>query len=81
MKARKQGELIEAAGARLMFLPPYGPDFNPIENAFAKVDYLLLQGEADLHRRWPLDGHRPLVGTFSPAECANYFAAAGYDPD
>jgi transposase len=33
--------LIEAAGAQLLFLPPYGPDFNPIENAFAKLKVLL----------------------------------------
>ena len=36
-KGRRAQALIEAAGARLWFLPPYGPDFNPIENAFAKL--------------------------------------------
>ena len=71
---------IEAAGARLLFLPPYSPDFNPIENAFAKLKALLRKAaERTVDGLWATIGQ--IVGTFMPDECANYFAAAGYDPD
>ncbi|MGB6427875.1 MAG: transposase, partial [Methyloceanibacter sp.] len=71
---------IEAAGARLLYLPPYSPDFNPIENAFAKLKALLRKaGERSVEGLWRLIGK--LIDAFSPQECANYFAAAGYDPD
>ena len=71
---------IEAAGAGLRFLPPYSPDFNPIENAFAKLKALLRKaGERSVEGLWHLIGK--LLDAFSPKECANYFAAAGYDPD
>lgn len=69
---------IEAAGARLLLLPPYSPDLNPIENAFAKLKALLRKAAErtvdDLWRRIGL-----LIDDFTPKECANYFAAAGYD--
>jgi hypothetical protein len=69
---------IEAADARLLYRPPYGPDFNPIENAFAKLKARLRQaGERSVEGLWHLIGK--LLGAFSPQECANYFAAAGYD--
>jgi transposase len=69
---------IEAAGARLLFLPPYSPDFNPIENAFAKLKALLRKAaERTVERLWARIGE--LLSTFTPSECANYFAAAGYD--
>ena len=72
--------MIEAAGARLRFLPPYSPDFNPIENAFAKLKALLRKAaERTVSGLWNAVGR--IVNTFSPAECSNYFAAAGYDPD
>jgi transposase len=69
---------IEAAGARLLFLPPYSPDFNPIENAFAKLK-ALLRGAAErtVDGLWDRIGN--LIDRFTPQECANYFAAAGYD--
>ena len=71
---------IEAAGASLLYLPPYSPDFNPIENAFSKLKALLRQaGERTVDDLWNTIGR--LIQTFTPAECANYFAAAGYDPD
>ena len=73
-------DAIEAAGARLLYLPPYSPDFNPIENAFAKLKALLRKaGERSVEGLWHLIGK--LIDAFSPQECANYFAAAGYDPD
>ena len=73
-------EAIEAAGARLLFLPPYSPDFNPIENAFAKLKALLRRAAArTLDELWRVIGDS--LDAFSPSECANYFAHAGYDAD
>ena len=72
-------EAIEAAGARLLLLPPYSPDFNPIENAFAKLKALLRKAaERTLEGLWTAIGR--LVDVFTPNECANYFEAAGYKP-
>lgn len=69
---------IERAGARMMFLPPYSPDFNPIENAFAKLKALLRKAAArTLDDLW--DAIAVAIDSFKPTECANYFAAAGYD--
>ena len=71
---------IEAAGAKLLYLPPYSPDFNPIENAFAKLKSLLRKAAArTVEALWTAIG--TAVATFTPQECANYFAAAGYDND
>jgi transposase len=71
-------QAIEAAGASLLFLPPYSPDFNPIENAFAKLK-ALLRGAAErtVDGLWSTIGS--LIDRFTPKECANYFTAAGYD--
>ena len=55
-KGPKVRALIEEAGAVLLYLPPYSPDFNPIENAFAKLKALLRK--AAEHRRGPLEGDR-----------------------
>ena len=71
---------IEAAGASLLYLPPYSPDFNPIENAFAKFKALLRKAaERTVGALWDRIGI--LLDAFPPAECANYFKAAGYEPD
>ncbi len=79
-KGPKVRALIEAAGAELLFLPPYSPDFNPIENAFAKLKALLRKAaQRTVAGLWHAIGH--IVDTFSTTECANYFAAAGYDPE
>lgn len=73
-------EAIEKAGATLSFLPPYSPDFNPIENAFAKLKALLrAKAERTIPALWDAVGS--IVDLFSPTECANFFKAAGYDPD
>ena len=73
-------EMIEAAGADLLYLPPYSPDFNPIENAFAKLKALLRKAaRRTLDSLWNTIGE--LITLFTPAECANYFAASGYDAD
>jgi transposase len=72
-------QAIEAAGAKLLYLPPYSPDFNPIENAFAKLKALLRKAaERTVDGLWDAIG--ALLPAFSPAECANYFQAAGYEP-
>jgi transposase len=77
-KAAGVRRAIEAVGAKLLLLPPYSPDLNPIENAFAKLKAMLRKAAErtvdDLWRRIGL-----LLDAFSPHECANYFAAAGYD--
>lgn len=79
-KGTRTCEMIEAAGASLKFLPPYSPNFNPIENAFSKLKAMLRKAaERTVDALWNRIGN--LVGTFTPTECANYFAAAGYDAD
>ena len=71
---------IEAAGASLLYLPPYSPDFKPIENAFAKLKAMLRKAvERTVDGLWNAIGR--IIDNFTPAECANYFAAAGYDAD
>ena len=70
--------MIEAAGAKLLYLPPYSPDFNPIENAFSKLKAMLRKAaERTVGGLWDTIGR--IIDTFSPAECRNYFIAAGYD--
>jgi transposase len=71
---------INAAGARMRFLPPYSPDFNPIENAFAKLKALLRKAAArTIDDLWNAIGDA--LPQFTPRECENYFIAAGYDPE
>jgi transposase len=58
----------------------YSPDFNPIENTFAKLKALLRKASArTIAELW--DAIRAAMPAFSPAECANYFTAAGYEPE
>jgi transposase len=71
---------IEATGAQLRLLPPYSPDFNPIENAFAKLKALLRKAAARTVCALE-QAIAEAIDTFTPPECANYFAAAGYDAD
>ena len=69
---------IEAAGASLRYLPPYSPDFNPIEMAFAKLKALLRAAAArTIPDLW--QAIADAFCRFTPHECANYLAAAGYD--
>jgi len=68
---------IDKAGAQLFLLPPYSPDMNPIEMAFAKLKTLLRQDpERTRDGLWRRIGE--LLDRFTPDECANYFTAAGY---
>ncbi|MEO1603601.1 MAG: IS630 family transposase, partial [Pseudomonadota bacterium] len=73
-KGPKTGALIEAAGARLLFLAPYSPDFNPIENAFSKLKALLRKA-AERTRDGLWAAVASAIETFTPKECANYFSA------
>ena len=71
-------QAIEAVDASLLYLPPYSPDFNPIENAFAKLKANLRNAaERTVDGLW--DAIARLIDLFSPDECHNYFIAAGYD--
>ena len=82
LSAHKAGGVrlaIEAAGATLLFLPPYSPDFNPIEQAFAKIKPLLRKAAArtvDDLRLAIADA----IDAISPDQCRNLFVNAGYDP-
>lgn len=72
-------EAIEKAGARLLFLPPYSPDFNPIEMAFSKLKALLRKAAArTIDELWSVVAD--CLPAFKPDECRNYFKAAGYEP-
>jgi transposase len=68
---------IESVGAKVLYLPPYSPDFNPIENVFSKLKTLVrklkLRKQDELWRKL---GER--CDVFSPDECQNYFRHAGY---
>lgn len=73
-------DAIERAGARLLFLPPYSPDFNPIEMAFSKLKALLRKAAArTVNDLWAAVAE--CLSAFTPGECRNYFTAAGYDPE
>ena len=73
-------EAIEAAGAELLYLPPYSPDFNPIELAFAKLKAILRKTAArTIPDLWAAVAQ--VIDSFQPNECLGYFARAGYDLD
>ena len=77
-KNEEAARLIADAGARLLFLPPYSPDLNPIEMAFAKLKELLRQAQArTVDALWYLIGR--LLKLFTPKECANYIRHCGYN--
>lgn len=69
--------MIEACGASLLLLPPYSPDFNPIENAYAKFKSNLRKAAARTVEALET-AIADALRTFEPDECANYFNAAGY---
>jgi transposase len=69
---------IRNAGARLLFLPPYSPDLNPIEQVFAKLKTLLRKAEErTVEAVWKRIG--TLLDYFQPSECAAYLRNSGYD--
>lgn len=70
-------QAIEAAGAELRYLPPYSPDLNPIELAFAKLKALLRKaGKRSVDELWDFLGQT--LDAFTPQECRNYFRHDGY---
>ena len=72
--------LIDSRGASRLYLPPYSPDFNPTENAFAKLKALLRRdGARTFDALWSAIGR--LIELITPQEYQNMSAAAGYDPD
>ena len=76
-KGQAARRAIRAAGAHLLFLPPYSPDLNPIEQLFAKLKHLIRKAEPrTIEATWRKVGD--LLDLFSPAECANYLKNVGY---
>jgi len=70
-------EAIEACGATLLYLPPYSPDLNPIEQVFAKLKAALRKAAPRTREAlWRAVGQS--LDRFSPQECNNYLANAGY---
>lgn len=68
---------IKAKGAWVLFLPPYSPDLNPIEMAFAKLKaHLRARAARTIDTLWKEIGH--ICDLFRPDECQNFFNAAGY---
>ena len=73
-------QAIEAAGAEMVFLPPYSPDFNPIEMAFSKIKALLKKAAArSVLALW--DAIREAIDAVTPNDARNYFTACGYEPE
>ena len=71
-------QAIEHTGAELRFLPPYSPDFNPIEMAFSKFKAFLKKTAArTVDDLW--NAIAETIELFTPTECENYFAASAYD--
>jgi transposase len=70
-------EAIESVGAKVMYLPPYSPDLNPIENVFSKLKTLVRKLKLrTMEELWKKLGE--LCDVFLPEECKNYFKHAGY---
>ena len=76
-KGRPVRQAIHSAGAKLWFLPPYSPDRNPIEQAFAKIKHWMREAQ----KRSPEDASKhlgKLIGNIQPSECQNYIRNVGY---
>jgi len=77
-KSTKAAEALTSVGARFLFLPPYSPDLNPIEMAFAKLKALIRKAAARSYDEvWKAAG--AICDLYSTQECENYFTAAGYE--
>ena len=78
-KSQAVRQAIRAVGAPLIFLAPYSPDLNPIEQVFAKLKTPLRKAEArSVEKTWKSIG--AVLDAFTPNECANYLINAGYAP-
>jgi transposase len=70
-------QVIQATGATLLYLPPYSPDFNPIEKLFSKLKALLRKAaKRTVDALWTEIGN--LLNTLTPRECSNFFTTCGY---
>ena len=79
-KSEKAAAILRERGAWFLFLPPYSPDLNPIEMAFAKLKANLRRiGARTIDALWRAVGD--ICGLYPPAECWNYLKAAGYAPN
>lgn len=76
-KSKAVRDAIRSAGAKLLFLPKYSPDLNPIEQLFAKLKHLLRQA-AGRTTEAVYEAIGKLLDQFEPQECANYFTNSGY---
>ncbi len=78
-KGQEAISIVEQCGAKMLFLPPYSPDLNPIELVFAKLKTLLRKAqERSRDALWDRTGQ--LLDLFPAHECQNYIRHAGYDP-
>jgi len=76
-KGKPARAAIRAAGAHLLFLPPYSPDLNPIEQVFAKIKHLIRKARPRaFDQTWKTLG--ATLDAFAPDECANYLKNSGY---
>jgi len=71
-------QAIRQAGAKLLFLPKYSPDLNPIEQVFSKLKHLLRKAQARSYEAI-LAAIGEILGTFTPQECTNYLKNCGYE--
>ena len=79
-KSAKAEAILKQRGAWFLFLPPYSPDLNPIERAFAKLKaHLRRIGARTIDALWRAVGD--ICALYTPDECRNYLTAAGYAPD
>ena len=76
-KGKAIRQAIRQAGAKLLLLPKYSPDLNPIEQVFAKLKHLLRKAAART-REAVCNAIGRLLGSYTPAECSNYFRNSGY---
>ena len=76
-KCKAVRRAIRTAGAKLIFLPKYSPDLNPIEQVFRQAETLPAQSRRP-HPRAVCAAIAQILGAFTPEECANYFANSGY---
>jgi transposase len=76
-KGPRTAQLIHTAGAELVYLPPYSPDFNPIENAFSKIKQLLRSLAARaVHDLW--NAVQPVLERITASDAASFFRHCGY---
>ena len=78
-KGEAARNIIRATGARLLFLPSYSPDLNPIEQVFAKLKHLIRKATGrTVEATWKRSGQ--LLDCFPPDECSRYLVNSGYAP-